>query len=127
MPDSRQSCARLDALKSVDAPLATYRDPIIESEFAECSNEPLYKYVSDSTWKYLSEGSFQLGTAKYYRETPNINVQDRREGASIFHLAHKDDQLNVGIVSGMNCALFCGTSFSDGADHLCWRSLAVGG
>jgi hypothetical protein len=106
-----------DTLNSIDAPFATFRDPIVESEFADYSGEPLYKYVSDSTWQYISKGSFQLGTAKYYRETRNINAQDRREGEAMFHLVDGEDQLNVGIVSGLNCALFCGTSFSDGPDH----------
>jgi hypothetical protein len=107
----------MDALKSVDAPIPTLTKPLVESDFADHSDQPLYKYVSDSTWTYLSEGSFQFGTAKYYRETPNINVQDRHEGASTFHLTHDDNQLNVTIVSGLNCALFCGTSSLDGPEH----------
>ena len=107
----------MDALKSVDAPIPTMTKALVESDFTEFSDQPLYKYVSDSTWSYLSKGSFQFGTAKYYRETPNINVQDRHEGASTFHLTHGDDQLNVTIVAGNNCALFCGTSFLDGAEH----------
>jgi len=44
-------------------------------------------------------------------------VQDRHEGASTFHLTHDDNQLNVTIVSGLNCALFCGTSSLDGPEH----------
>jgi hypothetical protein len=106
-----------DALKSVDAPIPSPRKPLIEADFADLSDEPLYKYVSDSTWKYLSDGSFQFGTAKYYRETSNIYAQDRHEGAATFHLTNNENQLNVSIVSGMNCALFCGTSLLDGSDH----------
>jgi hypothetical protein len=80
----------MDALKSVDAPIPTLTKALVESDFVDHSDQPLYKYVSDSIWKYLSEGSFQFGTAKYYRETPNINVQDRHEGASTVHLTHDD-------------------------------------
>lgn len=75
-------------------------------DFPDLKSEPLYKFVSDETWNYIQRGSFQLGTADYYRTTLNQKVKDEKEGASTFH----DNQLNVSIISGFNCAIFCGTS-----------------
>jgi hypothetical protein len=106
----------LDSIDSVDAQ-SSLAKPLVESDFADLNDEPIYKYVSDATWQHISAGSFQFGTAQFYRETPNISARDRHEGASTFHLTHGNDQLNISIVSGSNCALFCGTSFLDGADH----------
>ncbi len=57
-----------------------------------------------STWEHMRQGSFQFGTAQYYRTTPNRNIQDQREGASSIHLTSQGNQLNVTLTSGFNCA-----------------------
>ncbi len=88
--------------------------PLSKVDFSEVDPTPMYKYVSDDTWDYLRSGSFQFGTAEYYRTSPNIDIQDRREGAGHFHLTFGNNQLNVSLVSGYNCAIFCGTSQIDG-------------
>ncbi len=108
----------LDDVQNVDSPFLGYRKALTEADFPDLTVQPLYKYVSESTWKYMSSGSFQLGTAAYFRNTPNMNIRDRREGASIFHLNYgKDKQLHVAIQSGFNCALFCGTIYLENAPH----------
>jgi hypothetical protein len=77
--------------------------------FPHIVDQSYYKYISEETWGYNKDGSFQLGTASYYRSTPNMKIKDEREGASDFHLAHGTDQLNVSIMSGFNAAIYCGT------------------
>ncbi len=97
--------------------------PLSKVDFSEVDPTPMYKYVSDDTWDYLRSGSFQFGTAEYYRTSPNIDIQDRREGAGHFHLTFGNDQLNVSLVSGYNCAIFCGVyrdiqSYTEEFPHL---------
>ena len=88
------------------------------ADFPDRSAEPLYKYVSDDTWqRYVSKGSIQLGTASYYRTTPNMNIRDRREGASSFHLLSDNFTFNVDMMIGDNGAVFCGTAHIEGPDH----------
>jgi hypothetical protein len=84
--------------------------PLTRSDFVQPDKGPLFKYVCDRTWEFLKKGSFQFGTAEYYRNTPNIDIQDRYEGLGHFHLVSGEDQLNVSLAAGYNCAIFCGTS-----------------
>ena len=107
----------LDTILKRDPQTPAYGPALQRSDFKDLKSEPLYKYVSDSTWNHICKGSFQLGTAEYYRNTPNMNIRDQREGASMFYLVSGNNQLSVAITSGFNCALFCGTSFVQGPDH----------
>jgi hypothetical protein len=95
---------------------------LTKADFPVVNSGPLYKYVSDSTWDYIKRGSIQLGTATYYRTTENGNIKDEREGVSTFHLGDGNDQLHVSIISGFNCAIFCGTSYFEGEDDELMRS-----
>jgi hypothetical protein len=112
----------LDAVLQQEPLSPTHRAALVEADFPDLNREPLYKYVSDTTWNYISTGSFQLGTAAYYRSTPNMNIRDQREGASFFHLMSGDNQLNISLTSGFNCAIFCGTSHMKGKDHTLMQS-----
>jgi hypothetical protein len=80
------------------------------TDLSDRGREPFYKYVSEETWGYIKAGSFQFGSAEYYRMHENRNIRDQLEGASTFHLADGFDQLNCSIVSGFNCPMFCGTT-----------------
>jgi hypothetical protein len=84
--------------------------PLTKSDFVQPGKGPLFKYVSDQTWVFLKKGSFKFGTAEYYRNTPNMDIQDRHEGLGHFHLVSGEEQLNVSLAAGYNCAIFCGTS-----------------
>jgi hypothetical protein len=84
--------------------------PLTRSDFVQPDKGPLFKFVCDQTWEFLKKGSFQFGTAEYYRNTPNIDIQDRYEGLGHFHLVSGQDQLTVSLAAGYNCAIFCGTS-----------------
>ena len=95
--------------------------PLTLRDFAELDTDYIYKYVSDSTWSYIAQGSFQFGTAEFYRNTPNIEIQDRKEGVGHFHLRHENDQLNISLTSGYNCAIFCGTGKIDGPNETLMR------
>ncbi|WP_407187421.1 hypothetical protein [Bradyrhizobium centrosematis] len=119
------SYAELMARRSSEAEQETFQiaPALTLSDFSDRSTEPLYKYVSDDTWqRYISKGSIQLGTASYYRTTPNMNIRDRREGASTFHLLADDFTFNVDMMIGDNCAVFCGTAQMEGPDHELMRS-----
>src|SRR5262249_13286265 len=87
---------------------------LTKSDFVQPGKGPLFKYVSDQTWEFLKKGSFQFGTAEYYRNTPNMDIQDRHEGLGHLHLVSGNDQLNVSLAAGYNCTIFCGTSQIDG-------------
>ena len=95
--------------------------PLSKADFAEAPPGPFYKYVREDTWNYIRQGSFQFATAEYYRNTPNIDIQDRREGAGHFHLISGNDQLNVSLISGYNCTIYCGTSQIDGSNDALMR------
>jgi hypothetical protein len=114
--DSRVN-AFLDAVLPRASGDAKYAQALTRTDFPDLKAEPLYKYVSNATWEYIRQGSFQFGTAQYYRTTPNIDIQDQREGASSIHLASVNNQLNVTLTSGFNCAIFCGTAHIQGPDH----------
>jgi hypothetical protein len=78
-------------------------------DFPNVIGPPFYKYVKEDVWERNKSGSFRLHTALHYRSTADINIQDIREGMGAFHLIHGNNQLNVGILSGFNAALYCGT------------------
>jgi hypothetical protein len=42
-------------------------------DFGVVTDQPLYKYVSASTWQHIQRGSFQFGSAEYYRRAENTN------------------------------------------------------
>jgi small nuclear ribonucleoprotein (snRNP)-like protein len=107
----------LDAVMPRASDSYEYAQALRPSDFPDVKSQPLYKYVSDATWEYIRQGSFQFGTAQYYRNTPNRNIQDQREGASSIHLTSQDNQLNVTLTSGFNCAIFCGTAHIEGPEH----------
>jgi hypothetical protein len=91
--------------------------PLTKADFIEVDHSaPFYKYVNDTTWNYLRSGSFQFGTAEFYRNQPNIEIQDQREGYGHFHLVCGHDQLTMSLVSGYNCAIYCGTDQIDGSN-----------
>ena len=95
--------------------------PLTMHDFAEVDTDYIYKYVNESTWNYIAQGSFQFGTAEFYRNTSNIEIQDRKEGVGHFHLIHENDQLNISLTSGYNCAIFCGTGTIDGPNEALMR------
>jgi hypothetical protein len=113
----RRINAYLDAVLSRTAGDSIYAQALTRTDFPDLTSEPIYKYISDATWEYIRHGSFQFGTAQYYRTTPNINIQDQREGTSTIHLASGTNQLHVTLTSGFNCAIFCGTAHIEGPDH----------
>jgi hypothetical protein len=82
---------------------------LIGADFPEVSDAEFYKYLSHGTWGYVKDGSFQFGSAAYYRSTPNMNIRDEREGAGTFHLTSGPQQLNMTLTSGFDAAIFCGT------------------
>ena len=114
--DSRVN-AYLDTVLPRATDNANYAEALTRTDFPDLKADPFYKYVSDATWEYIRQGSFQFGTAQYYRTTPNIDIQDQREGASSIHLASGNNQLHVTLTSGFNCAIFCGTGHFEGPDH----------
>jgi hypothetical protein len=114
---NRHTNKYLDNVAGRSAEAPKYAQVLKRDDWPDVSTDPLYKYVSDATWEYIRQGSFQFGSAQFYRTTPNINTQDRREGASSFHLVSGDNQLTVTLISGFNCAIFCGTTYIEGPDH----------
>jgi hypothetical protein len=109
--------AYLDNVAGRSAEAPKYAQALRRDDFPDVSSDPLYKYVSDATWEYIRQGSFQFGSAQFYRTTSNINIQDQHEGSSNIHLMSGDNQLNVALISGFNCAIFCGTAHIEGPDH----------
>jgi hypothetical protein len=90
---------------------------LTSEEFAEPADQHFFKYVPARTWKYLQEGSFQFGSAEYYRRAENPKIRDWLEGLSIVQLFSGDDQVTFAIRVGFNCAIFCGTREINGPDH----------
>jgi hypothetical protein len=89
-----------------------------ERDFPALSGAPLYKYVSEQTWDHIRRGSFQLGSAVYYRTTENLGIRDDREGAGHFFLQSGNAQVNMTLTAGFNTAIFCGTDVCrSAADH----------
>jgi hypothetical protein len=78
--------------------------------------------VNEEVLASLQRGCFWFNTADCYRSTPNIAIQDRHEGYGHFHLSSGNDQLNVSLSSGYNCAMLCGTSEMDGGTEHLMRS-----
>lgn len=74
------------------------------------ADDALFKYVSESTWSHIEAGSFQLGSCDYYQSIEDDSARDIREGECMVALRNGPDQVNLGVRSGFNCALFCGTS-----------------
>ena len=78
-------------------------------EIVSPSDDVAYKYVPETTWKYLESGSFQLGSASYYRTIENKSAQDPREGQCLVAFRHGPDLVRVVVGAGYNCGIFCGT------------------
>lgn len=115
--DEKQNAALAEAnSRYLDAignrtPLRYRHQPaLMPDDFAQVSDQAFYKYISDETWEHIKRGSFQFGTASFYRSTPDIRIGDVREGIATFYLTEGLDQLSVSVVSGYNCALLCGTA-----------------
>lgn len=89
--------------------------PLLRSDFASRTPLPFYRRVPDSTWNYMSRGSFQFGSPRYYRDLEDAGRRDQREGRSVFHLSSGDNQLHMALSSGYNCAIMCG--YGDHPDH----------
>ena len=53
--------------RSAETPKAV--QALKRDDFPDVGTDPLYKYVSDATWEYIRQGSFQFGSAQYYRTT----------------------------------------------------------
>ena len=80
------------------------------SDFAEVTSPTFVKYVSKDTWDHLQQGSFKFGSASHYRSIENPNIRDAREGYGHFSLQDDNsNQLNVSLLAGNNCVLYCGT------------------
>jgi hypothetical protein len=94
-----------------------HQSALTATSFTDVSSAAFYKYVSAGAWEHIRNGSIQIGSADYYRNTSNQNIGDQREGTCTFHLVSGDNQLNAMIVSGFNCGILCGTSDHDGADN----------
>jgi hypothetical protein len=107
----------LDSVAGRSAEEPKYGQALRRNNFPDVSSDPLYKYVSDVTWERARQGSFRFGSAQFYRTTSNINIQDQHEGAWSIHLISGDNQLNVALISGFNCAIYCGTAHIEGPDH----------
>lgn len=73
------------------------------------SEDVVYKYMPEATWKYLETGSFQFGSASYYRTIENKSAQDPREGQCLVAFRHDRDLVRVVVGAGYNCGIFCGT------------------
>ncbi len=84
--------------------------PLTRSNFPQVKEGSFYKYVSDETLEYIKRGLFQFGTAQHYRDSENEGIRDDREGMSTFHIGSGNNQLHASIVSGFNCAIFCGAA-----------------
>lgn len=75
------------------------------------SSVPFYKYISQGDYeKYYSQGSFQLGTSKYYREIEKKQSRDGFEGFNISVLQINDIQIPISLFHCNNYLIFCGTS-----------------
>ena len=106
---------------SFDQPRSPIGSPLTRVDFPELTPNVFYKFISQETWEYIRDGSFQFGTPEFYRTTPNIHIRDRREGFGHFHLVAGDQQLNVSLLSGFNCLLFCGTGTLETANDTVMR------
>jgi hypothetical protein len=103
---------------------AQYNDiaPLSRTAFPQVKVNSFYKYVSDETLGYTKRGSFQFGTAQFYRNSDNAKIRDEREGASTFHIGFRDNQVHVSVISGFNCAIFCGVADRAHTDEKLMRS-----
>jgi hypothetical protein len=80
------------------------------ANFPDITDPTFYTYISEDTWNYIfNDHSFKLGTASEYRSTTNLGMKDEQEGIGVLCLTHRSDQLTVGITSGFNAAIYCGT------------------
>ncbi len=86
-------------------------------DFGKPGQEVIFKYVSASTWKYMQRGSFQLGSAQYYRTIENPKARDWLEGLSFISLRDHEREITAALTSGFNVALFCATREVDSETH----------
>jgi hypothetical protein len=75
--------------------------------FQRFDDATFYKFVSDETLsRHIRNGSFQFGTCQYYRDIENQNTRDHLEGFSTIAVG---PAVIASVLSGFNCAIFCGT------------------
>ncbi|HTR87171.1 MAG TPA: hypothetical protein VMI56_22000 [Reyranella sp.] len=107
---TKASDAYFDSLQGREPRQIKIERLLSESDFQTPCDAPLYKYVSEETWHHIQRGSFRLGSAVYYRTTENHGIRDDREGCGYFFIQSNDDQFSLGLTSGFNAAIFCGTA-----------------
>lgn len=83
---------------------------IQETEFIEHAEGPFFKYVSDDALRWMKQGSFQFGTAAYYRQIENPLARDAREGHGVILFESDGEVVVADLTAGLNAALLCGTS-----------------
>jgi hypothetical protein len=82
---------------------------ILLEDFKPLEDEFAYKYFESSCIKYFREGSFRLGTLRYYREIENSRIADDSEGIAILKINTSGEPLThcSGYISGFHYYIFC--------------------
>lgn len=101
----------LDATGGVGGSTPAAARPTTITDFPDRSGTPIYKFVPKHDWDaYWSKGSVRISPVQYYRQIEKAESQDQREGRAFLLLEHETGHLNLGLSSGLNIGVFCGTS-----------------
>lgn len=82
-------------------------------DFPRVKGGRFFKSVTPEAFDNIRRGVFHFGSAEYYRNCENLVIQDDREGWSFFHLSNNNKELHIGMLSGFNSAIFCGTAVAN--------------
>jgi hypothetical protein len=79
------------------------------SDYAEVTQQYLYKYVSGDSASYYHKGSFQVGSIGYFQQMENEKARDELEGFAFITTRMGNRIANLAITMGLNFYVFCGT------------------
>jgi len=79
------------------------------SDYAEVTQQYLYKYVSETSAEYYRKGIFQVGSIGYFKTMENEKARDELEGFAFITSRMGDRIANLAITMGSNFHVFCGT------------------
>lgn len=89
------------------------RNLISAEHFVDLQEPTFYKFLPDSSAKYVKDDSFQFGSIRYYRDIEQQQSKDSLEGLANIAFKTPKHLVCMSLASGYNFAIFCGTATLD--------------
>ena len=108
--------------RKIESPNELFGDLLTIKALRDQPIRPFYKFVPQEIYdNYISKGSFQLGSLKYYRDIENESSKDRMEGFSNIIISTGERQIYTSLISGFDQYILCGTHTLEESEYMADR------